>query len=170
MRRIARAAATAAWMVAVAAGACSRPGAHPPPARTPEARPEAIVVRDPSVGEAQALREVFGYVAGPLTVGDDWGRRTYSRNGATVEVTLAWRELRPYEYEDWYQQSRHYPTARLPFPADQSSGFFTCAGDGGAPPCDLHGQTREGIHIEVHGNREASRAALEDLLASLAWK
>jgi hypothetical protein len=128
------------------------------------------MIRNPSVAEAQALQEVSGYTVGPLTVGDDWRRRTYSRNGATIEVTIAWRDPRPYEYEAWYQQSRLYPTARLPFPVDESSGFFTCASDGGEPPCDLHGQTREGIHIEAHGNKEASRAALENLLAGLAWK
>ena len=112
----------------------------------------------------------MGYTAGPLTVGDDWRRRTYSRNGAAVEVTIASRYLRPYEYEAWYQQSRHYLAARLPFPSDESSGFFTCASEGGAPPCDLHGQTREGIHIEAHGNKDASRADIEDLLDILAWK
>lgn len=167
MRRMAPA---AVCLVALAAGACSRPSAHPPPARTPRAGPDAIVIHDPSAAEAQALQELFGYNAGPLTVGDDWRRRTYSRNGATIEVTIGWRNLRPYEYEAWYQQSRHHLTARLPFPADESSGYFTCASDGGEPPCDLHGQTREGIHIEAHGNKEASRAALENLLAILAWK
>jgi hypothetical protein len=174
MRGIARAlaVATGAWVVAAATGACSRPGAHPPPAPKAAAGPDAIVIRDPreAEAEAQVLQQIYGYTAGPLTVGDDWRRRTYSRNGATIEVTIAGRALRPYEYEAWYQQSRHYPTARLPFPADQSSGFFTCAGDGGAPPCDLHGQTREGIHIEMRGSKEASRADLENLLELLTWK
>lgn len=169
MQPIARVVATVAWLVIAAAGACSRHTAHPPAERT-LARPDATVIRDPSEAEAQALQEVFGYTAGPLTVGDDWRRRTYSRNGATVEVTIAWRNLRPYEYEAWYEHSRHYLTARLPFPSDESSGFFTCASDGSEPPCDLHGQTREGIHLEAHGSKGVSRAALEDLLATLAWK
>lgn len=128
------------------------------------------MIRDPDESVATALQQIYGYTAGPLTVGDDWRRRTYSRNGTTVEVTLARPKLRADEYEDWYQQSRHYPTAHLPFAVDQASGFFTCAGDGGAPPCDLHGQTREGLHIEVHGSEAVSRADLEDLLALLAWK
>jgi hypothetical protein len=128
------------------------------------------VIRHPDQSVADVLQQIYGYTAGPLTVGDDWKRRTYARNGATFEVTLARRSLRPYEYEAWYQQSRHYLTAHLPFPSDESSGFFTCAGDGGAPPCDLHGQTREGLHLEVHGSKEATRADLEELLELLAWE
>ncbi len=174
MQRIARAlaVATAAWMHAMVAGACSRPAAHPSPSRTLAVQPDAIVIRDPkhAQAESQALQQIYGYTAGPLTVGDDWKRRAYVRNGTTIEVTLARHDLRPGEYEAWYQQSRSYPPAHLPFPPDESSGFFTCAGDGGAAPCDLHGQTREGLHIEVHGSKEATRADLEDLLELLAWK
>jgi hypothetical protein len=141
-----------------------------PPAPTPKSLPPARVIADASEYQAQALQPIFGYTVGPLTVGDDWIRRTYFRAGAQIEVTLALRMLNGGEYEEWYQQARHYPPAWLPFPTDQSIGFFTCAGDGGVPPCALHGQTREGLHMEVSGDGLATRADLENLLALLAWK
>jgi hypothetical protein len=105
-----------------------------------------------------------------LTVGDDWSRRTFTREEIRIEVTLARQAMTPDEYESWCQQARLYPPARLPISGNAASGFFTCEGDVGVPPCQLHGQTRDGLHIEATGNRVATRADLEDLLATLNWK
>jgi hypothetical protein len=138
---------------------------------TPTGAAAAPPIAHRSGSQASAL-EVSGgpYAGGPLTAGDGWSRRTFARGEIRIEVTLARQTMKPDEYESWYQQARLYPPAHLPFPADQASGFFTCADDGGVPPCQLHGQTREGLHIEASGNRAATRADLEDLLAMLNWK
>jgi hypothetical protein len=151
--------------------ACARKEVRTPPATTSTDAAAVPVIAHPGGSQAGALEALGGiYAGGPLTVGEDWSRRTFARGSVRIEVTLAQKQMKPDEYESWYQQARLYPPARLPFPADQASGFFTCAGDGGVPPCQLHGQTREGLHIEASGNGAATRADLEDLLAMLNWK
>jgi hypothetical protein len=85
-----------------------------------------------------------------------------------MEVTVALRSMTVEEYQEWERQSRGYPAAELSIP--QANGFFTCAGDAGAAPCDLHVQTRAGLHIELMGGGRATRADLERLVGLLAWK
>ena len=118
-------------------------------------------------GERMAglLPPIDSYASGPLVVGDGWTRRSYTRGGVSVEVTIARRPVTGEEYQDWERQSRGYPAAAVGIPA--ASGFFTCAGDGEAAPCDLHIQTRAGLHIEVMGGGRAPRADLELLFARL---
>jgi hypothetical protein len=110
------------------------------------------------------LPPLDSYRSGPLVMGDGWIRRSYSR-AAPVEVTIARRPVTPEEYEDWERQSQGYPAAAVGIRG--ASGFFTCAGDGGAAPCDLHVQTRDGLHVEVMGGGRATRADLEQLFGRL---
>jgi hypothetical protein len=161
--------------LALAAGlallACARKEVGAPPAATSTGAAMAPLIAHRRGSQAAAL-EVSGgvYAGGPMTVGDGWSRRTFARGEIRIEVTLARQTMKPEEYESWYQQARLYPPARLPMSGDVGSGFFTCEADGRMPPCQLHGQTRDGLHIEATGNRAATRADLEDLLARLNWK
>jgi hypothetical protein len=158
-------------VAALACAGCPRREVSAPPTSTSSPGAAVPLIAHASGSLAGALEAIGGgYTVGPLTMGDGWRRRTFARGAIRIEVTLARQAMKPDEYESWYQQARLYPPARLPFPADQASGFFTCAGDGGVAPCQLHGQTREGLHLEASGNRAATRADLEDLLAMLSWK
>jgi hypothetical protein len=103
-----------------------------------------------------------------MVVGEGWKRRRYARGASSVEVTVAQMPMKPAEYQAWEQQTRDYPVAHLKGPA--ASGFFTCGGDEAAPPCDLHVQTETGAHLELAGSVHTTRADLEELYASLAWK
>jgi hypothetical protein len=150
--------------------ACTRVGANEPPGPRSSPPPAPAAIGRASGARAGVLQSIGGYTSGPLKAGDGWFRRNYVRGGVEIEVTLASQPMTPDEYEAWYEQARLYPPARLPISGDQASGFFTCAVDGGVPPCQLHGQTREGLHIEASGNRAATRVDLEDLLAMLNWK
>jgi hypothetical protein len=85
-----------------------------------------------------------------------------------MEVTVALQSMTADEYQEWERQARGYPPAKVGLL--EASGFFTCAGDGDGAPCDLHVQTREGLHVEVMGGGRATRADLEELFGLLAWK
>jgi hypothetical protein len=101
-------------------------------------------------------------------VGDGWERRRFMRPGTTIEVTIAEMPMKPAEYEAWERQARDYPAAKLN--RSRASGFFTCAGDGGAPRCVLHAQSEAGSHFELSATGNATRADLEDLFAELNWE
>jgi len=100
--------------------------------------------------------------------GDGWTRRSYARDSVRMEVTVARQPMTVGEYQEWERQSRGYPA--IDVGNLEASGFFTCAGDAGTAPCDLHVQTRKGLHIEVMGGGRATRADLEELFGRLAWK
>jgi hypothetical protein len=121
----------------------------------------------PDAGERMTglLPPIDAYASGPLVMGDGWIRRSYARGAVPVEVTIARRPVTPEEYADWERQSQGYPPAAAGIPG--ASGFFSCAGDGGAAACDLHIQTRVGLHIEVMGGGRATRADLEELFGRL---
>jgi len=129
--------------------------------------PPAVAGADDRAGGEGLLGRVAWYTAGPLVAGEGWMRRRYVRPGVTVEVTVAEQRMTAAEYQEWERQARDYPAARL-VPA--ASGFFTCAGDGGAARCDLHVQTPSGLHLELAGGGQATRADLERVYTGLAWR
>ncbi len=152
-------------LLAVTLGACHRQG--PAAVREPAAAVTAVADSPAGRQGGALLRPIAGYLAGAVVVGEGWTRRRYVRQGAVVEVTVAVQPMTAAQYQEWERQAADYPAARLVPPA---SGFFTCAGDGGAARCDLHVQTPAGLHLELLGGGRATRADLEQVYAGLAWK
>jgi hypothetical protein len=94
-------------------------------------------------------------------------RRVYGAGTRSVDITIAQFEPGPGGFERWVANSAGYPQATLALPASLANGFFTCASDLGAAPCDLHIQLRSGFHVEAMGNGRVGRADLLELLSHL---
>jgi hypothetical protein len=140
-----------------------------PPARTPRAPAPT-----PDLTERLALflPKSEAYETGPTTAGAGFVRRAYvDRERIRIDVTIAGGVLgTEAAYQDWLRMSAAYPQARLDVAPEKGSGFYTCAPGGGpgAPEaCDLHIQLLNGLHVEVMGGGQASRAHLDRLLREL---
>jgi hypothetical protein len=114
----------------------------------------------------QALPEIAGFTASPLSRGDDWFRRTYARQRTRITVTIGLFEVDDGGFERWVQQSRPYPQADLGLPEHLANGFYEYAG-GDPPACNLLVQLRAGAHIEIRGDPTATRAEVDDIAAGL---
>jgi hypothetical protein len=163
----------AEFALVVAIAACARPpGAterdssdrrideHSAPASATSPRPERPLGPD-------ALPEIAGFTASPVSRGDDWFRRTYARGRARITVTIGQFKVDDLGYERWVRQSRDaYPQADLGLPEKLANGFYECAG-GDPPACNLLVQLRSGAHIEIRGDGTAARADVDDIAAGL---
>lgn len=131
------------------------------------AGPLSIAASDAGVPTSALPDSAPPYTATPLITGEGYLRRGYARGSLLIEMTIARRLVDDAGYAEWERQSQGYPPALLAFPPGAASGFYTCGGDGGVAPCDLHIQTRSGFHIEVSGGGVATRAQLDDLMTRL---
>ena len=139
------------------------------PSGTAEAAKVAVPVAAPVPASlADYLPDVAnGFTATPLERGPSYVRRTYQRGAVRVTITIG--EMPNLSLERWIEMSASfdYPPATLDAPPDAAAGFYDCAGTKDAERCDLHAQTRGGLHIEVNGSGTATRADVDALMAGI---
>jgi hypothetical protein len=113
------------------------------------------------------LPEIAGFAASPVSRGDDWFRRTYTRRYARITVTIGQFKMDDLGYERWVRQSHEaYPQADLGLPETLANGFYECAGSD-PPACNLLIQLRAGAHLEIRGDGTSRRADVDDIAAGL---
>jgi hypothetical protein len=161
-------------IVVLVAGGCSPrastgSAAGAAPSGTVEAAGPSAPVAAPAAGSlADYLPDVAnGFTAAPLERGPSYVRRDYRRGAVRVTITIG--EMPDLSLQRWIEMSSSfdYPPAALDAPPDAAAGFYDCAGAKGAERCDLHAQTRGGLHIEVNGSGTATRADLDALMAGI---
>lgn len=110
-------------------------------------------------------RAPAAFVAGTLVHGEDYTQRTYTRDRASVQVTV--RDEGAFGaryYDSWAEMSARYPRAELDLPASAGVGFYECGVTGGQRVCDLHVHLRSGVHVELNGGGSATRADLDAIV------
>jgi hypothetical protein len=133
---------------------------------TPTAAPDAAPKETPHAAASLPDR-IATFDAGPLVSGDGFTRRTYSRAGAHVTVTLAHIDLGIDGYDRWVRQSEQgYPQATLDLPAGAGNGFYECT-DPAMVRCNLLIQLRSGAHVEIRGDPASSRVDADAIAAGL---
>jgi hypothetical protein len=94
-------------------------------------------------------------------------RRTYTRGGARVTVTLARYAMSSDQYDEWVRTSvAGYAQAALDVPPGSGNGFYQCA-EQAPSKCDLLIQLRAGAHLEVRGDGAATRADVDAVARGL---
>ena len=169
MAEPARLAVTALLLAMVVVG-CRRPGSSPRPVEAPKAAPPPTPAGSPAAAadSSLALPDVTGFEAGATSRGAGYVRRTYRRDGARIEVTLARTASSAEDYAGWVKMSTaSFPQATLDLPASEANGFYQCS-DGRPPSCDLLIQLRAGLHIEVRGGGTSSRGDVDALARGLS--
>jgi hypothetical protein len=113
------------------------------------------------------LPDVNGFAAGATSRTAGYVRRTYTRAGARLDVTLARMPMSADDYVRWVKMSTaSFPQAALELPAAEGNGFYQCS-DGSPPSCDLLIQLRAGLHLEVRGGGTSSRGDVDALARGL---
>jgi hypothetical protein len=143
---------TIAGLLFCLAAACGRAKSAPPAVTPPSASLD--------------LPAVAGFTAGPSMPGDGFVRRTYTRGGARVQVTLARMPMSADDYQRWVAASAAFPQAELGLPPEDANGFYQCT-EGSSPSCDLLIQLRAGLHLELRGGGSTSRADVDALARGL---
>lgn len=116
---------------------------------------------------AELPDHIVDFHAGNPEIGQDFTRRAYSRNASVVVVTLGHVDLGPGGYEGWVRQSvAGYPQATLQLAPEMGNGFYECS-DATSGPCSLLIQLAGGAHLEIRGERGATRADVDDIAAGL---
>jgi hypothetical protein len=148
--------AVVALLLAGVVVGCRRPsGSAPSPSSFPSPAPPADA--------PLALPEVDGFAAGATTRADGYVRRTYTRDSARIDVTLARMPMSSDDYASWVKMSTaSFPQAALALPAAEANGFYQCA-DGSQSSCDLLIQLRAGVHLELRGAGTSSRDDVDAL-------
>jgi hypothetical protein len=142
---------------------CSRP------APVTQTQPAADVA-EVEAGALDLPASVPGFTGGPATIADTYTRRTYTRGGASVTVTLARLPMDAAGYARWVTQSEDgYPQATLDVPAGEGNGFYECQDDA-ATRCNLLVQLRSGFHLEIRAEGSATRADVDAVARSLPMR
>jgi hypothetical protein len=153
--------AIVALLLAGIAVGCRRPSGPPP---SPSSSPSP----SPAANGSLALRDVNGFAAGATSRGDGYVRRTYTRGGARIDVTLARMPMSPDDYASWVKMSTaSFPQAALELSAADANGFYQCS-DRPPPSCDLLIQLRAGLHLELRGGGTSSRDDVDALARGLS--
>ena len=155
--------ATAALLLALVGAGCRRPTASPPVLSAPA----PTLASAPAADSSLALPDVSGFAAGASSRGAGYVRRTYTRGGARIDVTLARMPMSADDYANWVKMSASFPQAALELPATDANGFYQSS-DGPPPSCDLLIQLRVGLHIEVRGGGTSSRRDVDALARGLS--
>lgn len=154
----------AAFLLASMILGCRRPGEPPPSVEAPK---PALVVPAAAAHAPLALPEVDGFAAGATSRNAGYVRRTYTRGGARLDVTLARMPMSTDDYAGWVKMSTaSFPQVTLDLPSMDANGFYQCS-DGSPPSCDLLVQLRVGLHLEVRGNGTSSRGDVDALARGL---
>ena len=158
--------ATVALLLAAVAVGCRGPGGSPPSVAPPK---PAVAVPPPApAATGLALPDVNGFVAGVTVRAAGYVRRTYTRGGARIEVTLARMPMSSEDYASWVKMSvGSFPQAALELPTAEANGFYQCT-DGPPPSCDLLIQLRAGVHLEIRGGGTSSRDDVDALARGLS--
>jgi hypothetical protein len=110
---------------------------------------------------------IDGFAAGPLVRDEAATRRSYTRGGTRIEVTLARFPMTAEQYRDWVRTSTEgFPQATLEVPPEEANGFYQCA-PGDPPRCNLLVQLRAGYHIEIRGGGTSTRADVDAVARGL---
>ena len=157
--------ATVALLLAAIAVGCRGPSGAPPSAAS--AKPAVVAPAPVAAATALALPEVNGFVAGVSSRAAGYVRRSYTRGGARIEVTLARMPMSPEDYASWVKMSTaSFPQVALDLPAEEANGFYQCS-DGPPASCDLLIQLRAGVHLELRGGGTSSRSDVDALARGL---
>ena len=120
---------------------------------------------------AKMLPEKAGPFASADLVSDpQFLRRQYSRGATRISVTLAMAGATPMTFDEWVKMSATSPQVKLDAPASSVAGFYDCAGEGAAAPCNVHIHFRAGFHMELMGEGKARKSDFDALLRELPMR